>query len=88
MFDVASAHDGCTVKPATDLAGGAPLARGADDVSDPPDEDIPDTGPAPRGSIRWWYRHLRRPLLALAVLLPVPALVVIARRRRGRGSPR
>ncbi|MEO6025746.1 MAG: hypothetical protein ABIR79_02625 [Candidatus Binatia bacterium] len=85
IFDVASAHDGCTIKPATDVAVAAPLALGPTDP-DPPDDEASDTGPAARGSIGWWYRHLRRPLLALAVLLPVPALVVIARRRRVRGG--
>jgi len=85
IFDLASAADGCTVKPATDVPGAAPLALGPADP-DPPDDDIPDTAPARRGSIRWFYRHLRRPLLALAVVLPVPAIVLIARRRRGGAS--
>jgi hypothetical protein len=83
IFDVASAASGCTVKPATDVPGAAPLALNATaDPSDSPDDDFAEPAPAPRGSLRWWYRHLRRPLFAIAVVLPIPALVVVARRRR------
>jgi hypothetical protein len=84
IFGVASASNGCTVKLAIDVAGGAPLAPSYGDI-EPPEEEY--VAPARRFSLRWWYRHLRRPMLALALVLPVIAVMIVVRRRRSRAKP-
>jgi hypothetical protein len=85
IFGVASASNGCAVKLAIDVAGGAPLAPSYGDIEPPEDEDM--AAPARRFSLRWWSRHLRRPMMALALVLPVVAVMIVARRRRSRAHP-
>jgi hypothetical protein len=84
IFEVASAKDGCAVKVETDVPGGAPLPPAYGDLA----LDDDRSAPAARGSIAWWYRHLRRPALAFALfVLAVFALTIVARWRRNRTNP-
>jgi hypothetical protein len=81
MFDVAGATSGCKLSLATDTQGAAPLAPSHGDTAE---DDTVDAPAANRGSLRWWYRHLRVPALAFALL--VVALMTVGRWRRSRAS--
>jgi hypothetical protein len=80
IFEVASAADGCKVRPAVDTAAGAPLAPSHGELIE---DDSPPV-PTGRGSLRWWYRHLRVPVLGLVVLLV--AGMTVGRWRRSRAT--
>lgn len=85
IFELASASDGCTVTAGTDAPGGIALpARG--EVADEPADEASE--PASRYSARGWMHRLRGTMLLVAGIfaLPIAALAILARRRRGRAK--
>lgn len=80
IFEVASAAGGCKVNAAADVPAAIPLAPSNGEIT----EDDPPRAPVVRGSLRWWYRHLRAPALGFALLLV--AFMAVGRWRRHRAS--